>query len=365
MKRIFLYIVLLLLAASSFAQEEKVNTADKRGKTISNKFIFIEGSADKTEYFEFFMTNFTMEAVGAGYTVTGKKSDAAHTLKFSVSANTDDKTQVSPDDNQYIIKISLMRNSDDLEVIVFDFFFSDLEEMFMYNRTLFQNATFNIPPFNEEELILERELNSRWKNKWIYIRASFDYPITFYILQGTGLISGIGLYYGDYEKPIRVSPISHEITALPGATLGLEVQFLNFMSLEVNYQFTMGDTRSNTFINMISSVELKFPIKFEHIILAPFAASSFFLNNSPVFQEYPLFAVGGGFQFCVKGGKRGAFFVDAKYMLSFSEAVMHNPYLVYPEANRLYPKPEVIHYNRSAIGIGIGYKVGFFDRIKK
>ena len=30
----------------------------------------------------------------------------------------------------------------------------------------------------------------------------------------------------------------------------------------------------------------------------------------------------------------------------------------------LYPNPKVIHYRRSVIGLGIGYKVGFIDRKK-
>ena len=354
MKKVFSFTVLLFLAISSFAQEGVPNTG--------NRYIFIEGTAEREDQLEFFMTNFVMEAGSAGYIVTEKKSEAAHTMKFSVTSNTTDSGQ---DANKYVIRISLIRNSDDFENIVFDFFFTDLEEMYMYNRSLFQNATIYIPPLTEEDLILAREPDNRWKNKWIYVRASFNYPITFYMLKGDGLYKGVSLYSGTYEEPTGFGPLEHSVTALPGATLGFEVQFLNFMSLEINFQLSMGDTRSNTFINMAFGTDLKFPVKFENIILVPYAASMFFLNTSPVFKEFPFFAAGAGIQLCARGGKHGAFFADVNYMFSFSDAVMKNPYLVYPEANQLYPKPEEIHYNRSVIGIGIGYKIGFLDRIKK
>jgi len=173
------------------------------------------------------------------------------------------------------------------------------------------------------------------------------------------LQGGIGLYNID---PPRVAPINHEIIAMPGATIGVEFQFLNFMSLELNLQLSMGDTRDNLFVNASAGLELKFPIKLNSIAFVPYAAFIYPLSISPIFSEYPPFAFGAGLQLCAKAGTHGAFFIDVKYTFSLSDAVMHNPYLAFDENKQLYPEPPVIHYNRSVIGIGVGYKFGLFDR---
>jgi len=359
MKRTLFFTVLLLLAISSFAQD------------IPNRFIFIEGTAENADHQDFFLRNFQMEAVGAGYTVTESKAEASHTVLFNVVPNTvtdsdGEEQPAPPDDNQYVIKINLVSNADDFEIISFDFFFTDLDEMYVHNRSLFQSATLYIPPFTEDDIIVIEALDNRWKNKWVYLRLSFDYPITFYLLQPDGLRGGRGLYAGDFENPDRVTPIGHEIMAMPGFTAGLEFHILNIFSIELNFQMSLGDTRKTMFYNMAAGAELKFPIKFKNTMLIPYGAFSYPLNKSEeVFTEFPLYAAGGGIQFCARGGKHGAFFVDIKYMLSFSDAVMKNPYLVYEESKQLAPNPPEIHYKRSVIGIGIGYKIGLFNRKEK
>jgi hypothetical protein len=365
MKKTLFLTALLLLAISSFAQDD-----------IPNRYIFIDGTADTAEHLDFFMRNFQMEADAAGYTITGSKAEAAHTVLFNVGPNTATSSdrrdqQTPPDDNKYVIKISLVSNEDNFEILFFDFFFTDLEEMYVHNRNLFQTATLYIPPFTEDDMI--EPLDNRWKNKWIYLRLSFDYPITFYLLQSTGLKAERGLYNGDFDNPSIITPIGHEIIAMPGLTAGVEFHILNFFSLELNLQMSMGDTRSNMFFNIAAGAELKFPIKFKNTMLIPYGAFTYPLNigsdklgvSKKVFSEFPPYAVGGGVQFCARGGKHGAFFVDVKYMFSFSDAVMYNPYLVYPENARYAPNPPVIHYKRSVVGIGIGYKIGFFDKKEK
>ena len=333
----------MLVAASSFAQD------------MQNRFLFIEGTAVRIDHLDFFQVNFVAEATGAGYIVTDRKSDAEHTLRFDVVFAGE------PDVEEYAILISLYRNEDDARLIAFEFEFSTLIEINQYIRTLFLNATANIPITTEEVIIVQEfVVDNEWKNKWVYFRASFDYPITFYLLQPTGLKGGAGLF--NNNSPPTVSPIGHEIMAMPGATVGAEFQLLNFLSLELNLQMSMGDTRNTTFVNLMGGVELKFPIKFQDIMLVPYGAFSLPLRKSPIFEEFPLFAAGAGIQVCARAGKSGAFFVDAKYMLSFTDAVMRNPYLDFELDKQLFPEPAVIHYKRSQIGIGIGYKIGIFDR---
>jgi len=339
-KRALFFTVLSLLAASSFAE-------------VHHRYLFIEGTASRTDHQEFFIKNFTLEAEGAGYTVTRNKSEAAYTLNFNANSNT------IRNNYQYLVKVSLFRNEDGFEVTTINFFYNYIDEVYEYTRTLFQNATLYIPILTTEELDAAQGLYNNWKNKWIYLRASFDYPITFHLLKGEGLEGGIGL---TDSNRTRVSPIGHEIIAMPGATVGAEFQFLNFMSLELNFLVSMGDTRDNLFVNMAAGLELKFPIKFDNIALVPYGVFIYPLNVSPIFSDFPLFAFGGGIQLCARAGRNGAFFFDVKYTLSLSDAVMHNPYLAFPVDKQLYPEPSVIHYDRSAIGIGVGYKFGFFDR---
>ena len=295
------------------------------------------------DHLDFFKSNFTMEANGAGYIVTSGRSEALHTLRFNVAADNSD-----PDYDQYVITMSLYRNQDDAQLISFDFMFISIEEMYTFTRTLFLNATASIP------LPIMTEEGTQW-DKWLYFRASFDYPVTFYVLQPEGLIRGVGL---SNTETHQVNALDHKIMAMPGATLGVEYQRFNFLSLELNFQLSMGDTRNNYYVNTAAGLDIKFPIKFRNVMLVPYGEFLYTFHTSPIFSEFPPFAAGGGAQFCVRAGKRGALFVDAKYMFSFGDAVMHNFY-------ELTPEPAVIHYKRSQLGLGIGYKFGILDRPKK
>jgi hypothetical protein len=342
MKKGLLFAILLSLALSSFAQG------------MNNRYLFIEGTADRPDHIDFFKSNFAMEAAGLGYMVTQSRSAAPHTLQFDITPDYAD-----PDYEQYVVTISLYRNQDDAQLVSFDFFFAELYEVQPFIRTLFINATTSIP------LSTVTEEKNEWKNKWLYVRASFDYPITFYILQPTGLISGAALYKRGPPGTMNISsPLDHIIRPMPGATLGAEGQVLNFLSVEANLQLSMGDTRNNYFVNTALGLDLKGLVKLQHIMLVPYGAFLYTLNVSPIFSEFPPCAAGGGVQFCARAGKRGSIFIDAKYMYALGgDTVMRNQWLDIPEVpKQRYPEPAVIHYKRSHIGIGIGYKYGFFDR---
>jgi hypothetical protein len=334
-KKALFFTVLSLLAASSFAQN------------IHHRNLFIEGTAVRADHYEFFMKNFSLEAEGAGYTVTRSKNEAAYTLNFNVSANR------GSNNYQYYAKLSLLRNEDGFEVTTLDFFYNYIDEVYDLVRTLFQNITLYIPLYTSEELNAAQGRFDNWKNKWIYLRASFDYPVSFYLVNDPALHSGALYDPGTNQFDMQ----DHKIMAMPGATVGAEFQFLNFMSLELNFQVSMGDTRDNLFINMAAGLELKFPIKFDNIAFVPYGVFIYPLNVSAIFNEYPLFAFGGGIQLCARAGRYGAFFIDANYTFSLSQAVMKGPY-----PDNLYNDPPEIHYDRSVIGIGVGYKFGLFDR---
>jgi hypothetical protein len=209
-----------------------------------------------------------------------------------------------------------------------------------------------------------------WRNKWLYLRTSVDFPINYYKLKGDGLIGGIGMFEGPEDSPNRVAPLDNIVVALPSLTVGFEIQFLNWMSIEPKFQVGLDHMSDTDFFYMAPGLELKFPLKFmRNIMLEPYGAIAMpILTPKSLFKTtslfgdslpwFPWFGVGGGVQISTYGGKAGAVFIDINYMY-FGDVGRHNPY------GELYPNPDLIHYTSSFVSIGIGYKAGFIDRKKK
>jgi len=347
MKKTLFFLILFGLAASSYAQN------------ISNRFLFIEGTAENEEHLEFFLEHFTIEARTSGYTIPKRKREAAHTFSFSVSPNVVVVNGVErpapPGDSRYILKISLINNKNNEESLSFDFFFTELIETYEYIQLLFNRATVYIPAATVDQLV-----DRRWQNKWLYLRASFDYPIVFNALQPKGLKGGQAAYGDpfDISQPLfyYTQRLDHKIQPQPGLTVGLEFQFLNFMSLEGIFKINMGDTSTYSFVNMSTGGHLMFPIKTKYLTIQPYLAYNYHLNISPLYSKFPRHAFGAGLQFAARGGKPGAFFIDVNYMHTFGDVALHNP----PSSNT--PNPTEIYYKRFVIGLGVGYKFGFVDR---
>jgi hypothetical protein len=344
MRKITIFIVFIFFAVSSFAQN------------MSTRSLFIEGITDREDHLEFFLTNFTMEARIAGYNVTRRKAEADFTFRFVITPNMvmidDELRPVSPEDSQFALNISIVNNRNNSESVSFDFYFSELIEMYPFTQFLFHRATAAIPPF-----IGGDRIDRVWQNKWLYFRASLNYPIVFHELQPTGLIGGIAAYEGLYESPGELMLLRSEIQPQPGITLGLEFQFLNFMSIEANIQTTLGDTSTYAFFNWAAGCELKFPIKTQYFMLQPYIKYLYNINPSPIFSQFPSSSLGGGIQIAVRGGREGAFFIDFHYLHALGDVFMDNPY------RNLAPNPASIHYNRFVLGLGLGYKYGSFDRV--
>jgi len=205
-----------------------------------------------------------------------------------------------------------------------------------------------------------------WRNKWLYLRASFDFPITFYALKPDGLDNG-AVWGGDREdSTYRVQQLDNKAIALPGATVGAEVQLLNWLSIEPNLQVGWEYLNDKDFINLAVGLQLKFPLKFiSNIMLEPYGAIShpLFPLSSGVFDSFPTIAFGGGFQLGMKGWRgTGSVFVDVNYMYYNGDAVVNNPYKNDDPDKNFFPNPDVIHYQRTVLGLGIGYKFGVIDR---
>ena len=359
MKKTYYLIIFLIFAGAVFT----VNA--------QNRHIFIDGTARRADHLSFFLDNFRMEAGSCGYVVADSEDEAGYTFFFEVVPNMivyDDGTseQAPPDEPQYLIQITFFSNTEHIELVSYDFPFTSLAEMYSYNQYLFLKAVVLIPPIDESEFIVAG--SDSWQNKWIYARASIDFPIDFYKLKPTGLIGGSGIY--DADPPSQVAPLDQVVIALPAITLGAEGQFLDFLAAGLKLQIGWLHLNDINLLNMAAGLDIMFPLKFiKNVTLEPYVSAvlPLFFKNSPisfikssrVFDSFSKFGIGAGFQIGVKGGPAGIIFADFNFMYYVGDAVRKNPY------GPLYPLPPVIHYQRSVIGMGVGYKYGFIDRNAK
>jgi hypothetical protein len=260
--------------------------------------------------------------------------------------------QNSPE-QAYIFQLILKNEKTNEAMLLQNLLYHSIDDIYDFFPLLMYNL-FSL--INGEQTSLKQAYTDDWQNKWLYLRASFDFPITFNLIKNNGLIEG----YGIYNKTLNiVQQLDNKVVALPAATLGAEVQLLNWFSIEPKFQIGWEHLNDEDIINMAAGLELKFPLKFiRNVMLEPYGAVVYpvFLS-SEIFTLFPLLAFGGGLQISTKAGKSGAIFIDINYMYySFGDVVVKNPYI------DLYPEPDVIHYQRSVIGLGFGYKFGLIDR---
>jgi hypothetical protein len=341
-KRIIPLLVFMAVGVAAFSQ------------TRDDIKVFIAPVTGSPEQAGFFYENFTTETMGAGYTIAENAKDADYTLNLEVKPNMilydDGTTELAPpDEKQYVLQITLVRNEDNVEVVTFTFAYDTTDEMYNFNLYLLYEAMANVPLTKLDGLVKD----DRWRNKWLYIRASFDYPITFYQLKEPNALWGGGS--GDVNDADRWHNLDHRINPFPAVTIGLEFQYLNWMSTELNFNLSFSDPLSNSFIPAIQ-VEQKFPIKpSDHFMIEPYLAVSFPIDAAVRSAQFPKTGLGGGVQLGVKGGSMGSIFVDANFIYYLGNVVIKND-------SSFYPYPSAIKYNRFVVGIGIGYKAGFYDR---
>ncbi|MCL2442594.1 MAG: hypothetical protein FWD13_03920 [Treponema sp.] len=355
MKKALFLSVLLTLAVSSFASE------------LPNRTLYFEGTARDLDQITFFMNNFKMEAMSMGFRVSDFRHEAGFTFRFEIQPYSDEyEPQI-----KFIILISLIYNETNMEMASFGWPFGELEEMFEHNQFLFYRAASLIPAVTDE--VIEEMVQAAsaeavakaaagdgaWRNKFLYLRASFDMPISFYALQDTGLVGGgQSVYVEGPDGPESLIPLDHRIMPLPGLTLGAEWQFLTFFSIEANFRVFMADPWKPS-INLAVGAELKFPLNlFSNFTIVPYAAFTYpFLSGLlPSFERFPPFFVGGGAYVNIRGHESQSFFLNLNFMTSFWDAYRKNPYGNYA------PEPAEIHYKHFTIGISVGYRYGFLTR---
>jgi len=333
--------------------------------------------AFRSDHAVFFMNNFAMEAVGGGYTLANNTSNADYILKLEVKPNTilydDGVVELAPPgEKQFSLQVSLFRNEDNAEIVSFSYLFTELDEVKGNIFSIFYETMANVPTSDEyivlepevvevvrveevvkveevvrvEEVVIVEEVikevvipeSDAWRNKWLYFRTSADFPLTYYQAKTDGY------------------PRSDKVIIVPGLTMGVEWQFLDWMSAELDLELRFADALAYTFIPGVG-FQLKFPFKpYNNFMLEPYLAASSALNYASHSVFFPRLGLGGGFQFGVKTGSSGALFLDVNFIYSIEETRTKNT----TYAN--YPSSAELHWNRFVVGMSIGYKIGFWDR---
>jgi hypothetical protein len=315
--------------------------------------------ADDPAHADYFRKNFAMEIAAAGYTVTESIQEADYTIRMSVRRNSE---PVGPNERQYMLQITLMRNSDTAEIVSLSFGFNDLDEMYNHNLSLVYQILANVPLGGGGDNILVKYMVGKggemegdsWRNKWLYVRLSIDYPINYYTIKSDGLYQDNYIFFNNAEGT-QYSRISGQTVTMPGFTAGLEFQFLDWMSLEANFELRLWDTAGFAFIPGVGA-QLKFPLKpSTFFMIEPYVTGVAAMNLAEHSVLFPRYSIGGGIQLGVKGGNAGVFFFDVNYIHSLDEVITLNP-------DNRFTKPETLHWNRFVIGMSVGFKAGFINR---
>jgi hypothetical protein len=336
-KIIFISFFLLFSMTFLYAASPKSITLIIQGNGSPN---FVEG----------FKYALTVEAKAAGYQITDNLSSAKYSIRFSVEY---DRTEQK---SKFVV--NLIKVADSSVIVTMEYFFADEEEMMLYAQLVFFLLISNLP---EDVASSSAPEDDSWRDKWLYFNVSFDYSFMFLLLQETGLVGGSGIWHGDDIKhPDMVAPLDHKFVPTPGVSFGIEFQFLDFMSIEPNAQISMEQAVSDHLIyNALFSMEIKFPLKFfKSTVITPYGIAAYplrFPEEAEIFTNYPEVIFGGGIQVAAKAWNSGALFFDVSY-LYIGDIMMKNQY------DKLYPNPEVIHYNYSVLGFKIGFKFGVFNR---
>jgi hypothetical protein len=84
--------------------------------------------------------------------------------------------------------------------------------------------------------------------------------------------------------------------------------------------------------------------------------------NTAVHSDTPFYLnAGGGLQLGMRGGEAGAWFVDLNYLHTLNNFLQDHISAV-KEVSTNSPQ---IFWNRYVIGLSVGYKFGFIDRVKQ
>jgi hypothetical protein len=294
----------------------------------------------------FFIENFKLELIGANYTVADDQKSADYSINLNITQEVEDGEDGVAEEILNILNLSLVDNKDSHEVLQFSWAFASLEDMYEWNLHLIYQAMANIP-LTKLTVVPD---NDHWRNKWIYAAG----------------YGGLDLNFGFYDSGTNVSFQNRDYTFYFGPLfgLGIELQFLNFMSAELGvFGSPYEIDAEHTAVMFGMPLLVKFPLKpSRHFMLEPYAGIHF--NTSAHASIVPpLVSWTAGFQYGIKAGERGAVILDIRLVGDIG-ATKLNPPAKAPSAPgtasaKSYPSTE-----RFLLQILVGYKVGFYNRNK-
>jgi len=321
----------LLLGALLFAV-----TAAAFAQTREDVRIYIPPVAANAEQARFFHENFTMEISAAGYTITESEKEADYSMRITVMPNmivyTDGTQELAPpDEHQYILRISLVRNSDNVVVLSLFHYFTNMEEMYEYNLYLIYQAMANVPMTKTTSEATEAKMagSDNWNNKRWYFGGSVFFTPRLY--RGSDMS---GYFFG------------------AGIGLFAELILFKYLCLGTGAELTPDRiAASPRFGDEYWNAVLQIPLRLQAVIrpgrfmLEPYLGIAFNFPLLP-YTIPPLFSAQAGFQSGITAGP-GIFFADIRFAMDIGKSGIDQ---TRPQDTR--------QYNRYMVYLGLGYKFG-------
>jgi hypothetical protein len=299
-----------------------------------------------TEQQNFFSENFKLELTGANYAVADNQKSADYSINLNITQEVEDGEDGVAEEILNILNISLIDNKDSHEILQFSWAFASLEAMYEWNLHLIYQAMANVP-LTKITAVPETD---HWRNKWIYAAG----------------YGGLDLIFGFYDSGNNVSFQNREYTFYLGPLfgLGMELQFLNFMSAELGVFGSPYEVDADhTAVMFGMPLLVKFPLKpSKHFMLEPYAGIQF--NTSAQGSIIPpLSSWIAGFQYGIKAGERGVIILDIRAVGDIGATKLHPPAAAPSAPGTANPKTYA-GIDRFQLQILAGYKVGFYNRSK-
>jgi len=342
--------LLFVVAAAAFAQ------------TREDIRIFIPPVAANAEQARFFHQNLSMEISAAGYTITDNENEADYSIRLIVMPNmivyTDGAEEPAPsDEHQNTLMISLIRNSDNVEVVSLFHRFTDLQEMYHYNLYLHHiyqainvpmtktagTAANNVGTANEAGGIADEAGDPAKKPRAARTpnagRAGTDtMPLYF----GGSVFLSPRLY--------RSNELSSYYTGV-GIDIAAEWHFLRFLSVGTGVELaTDAIAASPRFGDEYWNAVLQIPLRLQavlypgSIMLQPYGGIAFNFPLLP-YTIPPLLSWQAGLQIGIKAGP-GIAFTDIRFAMDIGKSGLDK---TRPHDTR--------QYDRYMIYLGVGYKL--------
>ncbi|MDR1445140.1 MAG: hypothetical protein LBI94_09715 [Treponema sp.] len=302
------------------------------------------GGTPEQQYF--FNENFKMELTGANYAVVENRNQADYSMNLNITQEVKDGEDDVAAEIINVLSISLVDNKDGHEILEFSWAFTVLEDMYEWNLHLIYQAMANVPLTK----ITAAPDTNHWRNKWLYIAG----------------YGSLNLNFGFYDSGNTVSYQNREYTFYPGPLfgLGLEYQFLNFLSVELDILGApYGIDASHNAIIFGMPLLIKFPLKpSRHFMLEPCAGIQFNTSSQGSIIP-PILSWVGGFQYGIKAGERGAIVFDIRAVGDIGSTKLSPP----AQAGAHSAGPASKTYStidRFQLQFLFGFKAGFYNRNK-